>query len=491
VNENLKLGPNGLSLLMDFEKGDDSVPLSENGAALAPYVCPGDELTIGWGCTHWFDGEPVQIHHRLEGEADALNLLMLNLTSYEDAVRGALTREATQNQFDGMVCLCFNIGKSAFVNNASVLKSFNLGRMEDAAANFGLWTGSTTARPKKKQINDAAYADKLKQDHKGLWRWVGPEGQYCSYMLRLDGLLYRHYAEALLFMSRDYRRTLRSSTAIELKLEPTDPSAAEWDAGKGRWIDKVKYRTPFKDVYAAAYDDRLPEATQPAPSAEIAQATHPESSNPLSPAAPKTASEAKAGSGSVSPNPAEPVPVSVSEPQPKPTPVKDGVSASPSQNPPILSVPGQGQSGGAIALPKVAPAPAPKPPASPPVIAGQDGAKPIHRETKMPEGIPYGIDPTVGAKPMETTERFIGSAMLWLANGLRVGMANGMKVSGAGGFLVVLFLDMMKSPVTSALILSTIIAAICAVGWLCGVVLEKAGLRKKKKGEASASQLMY
>lgn len=92
---------------------------------------------------------------------------------------------------------------------------------------------------------------------------------------------------------------------------------------------------------------------------------------------------------------------------------------------------------------------------------------------------------------METTERFVGSAMMWLANGLRVGMANGLKLSGPVGFVAVLFLDMMKSPVTAALILTSIMAAIFAVIWFGGVILEKAGLRKKKKGEAAASQLMY
>ena len=135
--------------------------------------------------------------------------------------------------------------------------------------------------------------------------------------------------------------------------------------------------------------------------------------------------------------------------------------------------------------------PAGPPTTLPPVVAGEGGVKPPHRETKMPEGIPYGIDPTAGAKPMETTERFIGAAMLWLANGLRVGMANGMKLSGGLGFVTVLFLDMMKSPVTAAVMLSSLVALVCFVGWLLGVGLEKAGLRKKKRGEQRASQLMY
>lgn len=109
----------------------------------------------------------------------------------------------------------------------------------------------------------------------------------------------------------------------------------------------------------------------------------------------------------------------------------------------------------------------------------------------MPDGVPYGVDLKAGAKPMEATERFVGSAMMWVANGLRVGAANGMKFTGFAGFVVALFLDMMKSPVTAALILSTIVAAILFVVWLFGVILEKTGLKKKKAAEVKASQLMY
>jgi lysozyme len=270
VNENLRASPNAISLLTEYEKGPDdgSVPLSPGGAALAPYVCPGGELTIGYGCTKWFDGDDVQMSHRLEGEDQARALLHLQLKPFETTVREALTREANQNQFDGMLCLAFNIGPAAFLGS-SVLSSFNEGRMEDAAANFGKWTGATCDRPPKKQRNDPAYQIRIGVDHKGTARWVGPDGQYCHYMLRYRGLLDRHYAEALLFMSRQFRRTLRSEQAMRIELDATHPADAQWNASKGRWEDGVKFKTPFKDVYAAAYDDLLPAdelvLTQPAP----------------------------------------------------------------------------------------------------------------------------------------------------------------------------------------------------------------------------------
>jgi len=476
VNENLKMGPNGLRLLMDFEKGPDdgSVPLSENGAALAPYVCPGDELTIGYGCTHWFDGEPVQIHHRLEGEADALNLLMLNLTRYEDAVRGALEREANQNQFDAMVCLCFNIGPSAF-SNSSVVKSFNAGRMEDAAANFGLWTGATTARPRKKQINDPAYANKVKQDHKGLWRWIGPEGQYCSYMLRLPGLLPRHYAEALLLMGRDHRRTLRSSTAMQLALEPTAPSEAEWDAGKGRWIDKVRYRTPFKDVYAVAYDDRLPEAVPESPSLETAQAAPPESSKPIPQPAAPNASAAKEAAPAINPNPS---PERASPVQP------NSASAAESRPAPGSVAPPPSPSGaGASTLPKIVPKPA-----EPPVIAGRDGAKPKSPWTVQPEDVHYKLDPGAGLKPLEDSDR--ARAFYWQRTFMLVIYLGGAGIFGstftAGSELL------MKHPALMSVILDLAVPiAVSLTALFLGAVGKSWADWRRHRAQERASQGLY
>jgi lysozyme len=317
VNEHLKASPNAIRLLTDYEKGPDdgSVPLSGGGAALSPYVCPGGELTIGYGCTKWFDGDDVEMTHRLADEDEARRLLDYQLDVYEVAVRKAATREMSQDNFDAFVCLAFNIGVGAF-SDSSAIKAFNDGFIENAAANFGMWTGSTCDRPPRKQRNAPEYQAKIAKDHKGNARWIGPDGQYCRYMLRYVGLLSRHYAEALLFMGRDHRRALRSEHGIELKLVPTDPADAQWNPKKGRWQDEVKSKTAFKDVYAFAYNDLLPKPelvlTIPASPPQAAEVAQRQPDPARSPAAGATIRPSASGSS-------EAVPVQPSIPAPQPT----------------------------------------------------------------------------------------------------------------------------------------------------------------------------
>lgn len=269
MNEHLKISTHGIRLLTEFEKGpkDGSVELTHGGAAKSPYVCPGGELTIGYGCTKWFDGTEVEIHHRIETEEQARQLLDIQVDEYEAAVRRLSTRPLTQHQFDAYVCLCYNVGIGNF-QTASALKGFNENhRAEDAASDFGSWTGATTDRPIKdhKSYNDPDYASKWQLDHKNRRRWIGQDGNYCRYMLRWEGLLRRHYAEACLFMGYDWSAVVGERGCVNLELVAVHPSKAKWNAKKNRWEDDVAYRTPFKEVLRYAQPHPLTDVAVVAP----------------------------------------------------------------------------------------------------------------------------------------------------------------------------------------------------------------------------------
>lgn len=486
MNEGMKTGPQGLRLLMHFEKGptDGSVPLSENGAALAPYVCPGDELTIGYGCTHWFDGSEVAIHHRLKDEAEAVALLKHNLPEYERAVIKGAERPMTQNQFDAFVSRCFNIGTGAF-STSSALRSFNEGRFEDAASDFGMWTGSTTARPPKKYRENPDYADKLIKDHKGLWRWKGPDGQYCRYMLRLSGLLDRCYSEALVFMNRDFMRTIRSPERMELELIPTPASEAKWNAIKGRWEDGTKFRTPFKAVLARAWSDPLPDtpggalvAVAPIPDSAIAI--------PDTPAAPPQAT-AKAGT----PEPSAPSPQAPASPAQNPAastssgPSRDvadkgvapsaPVAPSPTIHPGNAPVP-------KVTFPKDEPKVAPAPPAV--VVAGQDGTKPKSPNTTLPADVPYKIDVNAGLKPIDESDRVKGYVIQQIGIGaIRLGSLGVFGTTIQAGAQTV-----QGDPVLSNIVLMGVVAGGIAI---TGYVVKVYGTWKRRRGEEKAAQALF
>jgi lysozyme len=140
------------------------------------------------------------------------------------------------------------------------------------------------------------------------------------------------------------------------------------------------------------------------------------------------------------------------------------------------------------------PAPAPKPAVVQSVPQQPDpriGTKPLDVNTKMPEHVPYKIDPTAGLKPMESTERFVGGALMMVGTFLRAGMSNGMQITGVAGVATVGILDMMKSPTNMAMLVSFVCIAITGVGMLAGHLIHKAGLKKKKQGEKTATQAMY
>ena len=116
-----QIGAKGLALIKEFE-----------GLELKAYLCPAKVWTIGYGSTgpHVKPGQVIT-----EAQADAL--LQRDLYRFEDAVAKAAPG-ATQNQFDAMVCLAFNIGIGALLKS-SVLRLHRAGEYRAAAEAFGMW----------------------------------------------------------------------------------------------------------------------------------------------------------------------------------------------------------------------------------------------------------------------------------------------------------------------------------------------------------------
>jgi lysozyme len=289
VNE-YRLNAHGFRLLTTFEKGptDGSVPLTTGGAAMAPYVCPGGELTIGYGCTKWFGGRDVVESDRLVDEAHAMALLQAQVVEYEDAVRNLVTVPLNSNQFSGLVSFAFNKGVAGLAGS-TILARTNERRFDDAAEAFGMWLYATTGKRKR----------------------------------ALRGLLRRSYAESCLYMGLSWDVAC-SNDAVALVAEPP-PN----DIG----TDRVIFKTPFRDMLLVALRYPLPPLedelvlTTPAsprvPAAEAAQqrpdpARSPAAAGAASPtitktvaASPATAPAARAG---VPPPSPPPVPAVITQP---------------------------------------------------------------------------------------------------------------------------------------------------------------------------------
>ena len=104
----MKTGERGLALIKEFE-----------GCKLSAYQCPAGIWTIGIGSTHYGDGTPVTKNRTLPTEKAAIALLAATIGQYEKAVN-AVGVELTQNEFDALVCLCYNIGAGNFLKSTLV-----------------------------------------------------------------------------------------------------------------------------------------------------------------------------------------------------------------------------------------------------------------------------------------------------------------------------------------------------------------------------------
>jgi lysozyme len=122
----MKTGPRGLGLIKSFE-----------GLRLDAYKDAVGVWTIGYGHTAAAGPPRPQAGMRIGREA-AEAILIGDLTKYELAVSRALSRQPTQNQFDAMVSLCFNVGPRNF-GPSRVVKLFNAGDDRAAADAFRAW----------------------------------------------------------------------------------------------------------------------------------------------------------------------------------------------------------------------------------------------------------------------------------------------------------------------------------------------------------------
>lgn len=127
MKNQMKLSDNGFRLLGELE-----------GIVLRPYKDSVGIPTIGIGSTYYEDGTKVKMTDKAITKERAIQLAKNVVKSFEEQVNKSILLPMTQNQFDAMVLLCYNIDKSGFARS-SVVKNFNAGNLQKAADSFLLW----------------------------------------------------------------------------------------------------------------------------------------------------------------------------------------------------------------------------------------------------------------------------------------------------------------------------------------------------------------
>ena len=122
----MKVSQNCLDLIEKWE-----------GLFLSAYLDPVGIPTIGWGTIRYPNGQKVRIGDEItRAEAEAFLLFEVEevVKSLDPVLAGI---NLTQNQFDAIVSLCYNIGVGGF-KESTVLKRLRAGDFAAASAAFDL-----------------------------------------------------------------------------------------------------------------------------------------------------------------------------------------------------------------------------------------------------------------------------------------------------------------------------------------------------------------
>lgn len=100
-----------------------------------PYICPGGQLTIGYGKAI----KPGEYTSITKGEAEVL--LRNTVASFERSVKKLVTVPLNQNQYDALVSFAYNVGIGSF-KRSTLLKKLNAGDYTGAADELPKWNKS-------------------------------------------------------------------------------------------------------------------------------------------------------------------------------------------------------------------------------------------------------------------------------------------------------------------------------------------------------------
>ncbi|MCU4327744.1 lysozyme [Acinetobacter johnsonii] len=129
ATDEMHISPSGIDLICNFE-----------GKRLAAYDDGVGVWTIGFGTTVYPNGIKVKKGDTCT-EVQAKAYMAHDLKKFETAVNNAVTVPLSQNQFDALVSLAYNIGTNAF-SKSTLVKKLNVNDIRGAADQFDVWVNA-------------------------------------------------------------------------------------------------------------------------------------------------------------------------------------------------------------------------------------------------------------------------------------------------------------------------------------------------------------
>ena len=129
ATDEMHISPSGIDLICNFE-----------GKRLTAYDDGVGVWTIGFGTTVYPNGIKVKKGDTCT-EAQAKAFMAHDLKKFEAAVNNAVTVPLSQNQFDALVSLAYNIGTNAF-SGSTLVKKLNSNDFRGAADQSDVWVNA-------------------------------------------------------------------------------------------------------------------------------------------------------------------------------------------------------------------------------------------------------------------------------------------------------------------------------------------------------------
>ena len=127
--DQMAVSPFGVDLICNFE-----------GKRLTAYDDGVGGWTIGFGTTKYPNG--IRVKKGDTCTLDQAKAYMQNdLKSFEQTVNNTVKVPLSQNQFDALVSLAYNIGSTAF-KNSTLVRQLNEGNYKAAANQFNVWVNA-------------------------------------------------------------------------------------------------------------------------------------------------------------------------------------------------------------------------------------------------------------------------------------------------------------------------------------------------------------
>jgi len=125
--------------------------IREEGLKLTPYLDTKGIPTIAVGNTYYENGNKVKMTDPAMTREAAISLFRKVLKTYELTVYSTTRDDITQNEFNALVSICYNIGVNGFKGSTFLARINARASTEKVVAAIMMWTKDKELIPRRKR----------------------------------------------------------------------------------------------------------------------------------------------------------------------------------------------------------------------------------------------------------------------------------------------------------------------------------------------------